>query len=229
MEQLTEPVVGWRGYTFCHPHFLTCSQTVIQPRERMEAICTVNFEHDAPMPGCSCGFYAFTTLQELVDQGYGYQNFLAEVYLWGRIIEHEKGYRAQFCYPKTLYLPPYPTKAVVMNAEFIAWKYGVPFVRELMLPEKTVDYDASGTAITPKTRPPITLSFEDYWNAAFNDNLEVSVRRTARQRARQMVYMRQRALEKRVPALDRALTAAERELRATQTQMQALDGLKKEL
>ena len=29
-----------------------------------------------------------------------------EVYLWGTVVEHELGWRAQFAYPKSLFLPP---------------------------------------------------------------------------------------------------------------------------
>jgi hypothetical protein len=37
----------------------------------------------------------------------GYQRYgiCGEVYLWGRLVEHELGWRAQFAYPKTLFLP----------------------------------------------------------------------------------------------------------------------------
>ena len=36
----------------------------------------------------------------------GYQKFgvHGEVYLWGRVVEHERGWRAQFAYPKALFL-----------------------------------------------------------------------------------------------------------------------------
>src|SRR5690349_5043384 len=29
-----------------------------------------------------------------------------EVYLWGTVVEHKLGWRAQFAYPKSLFLPP---------------------------------------------------------------------------------------------------------------------------
>lgn len=47
-------------------------------------------EHEAPAVGCSCGFYA------VVDRADAYGTTLAEVDLYGTVIEHEKGYRAQF-------------------------------------------------------------------------------------------------------------------------------------
>jgi hypothetical protein len=36
----------------------------------------------------------------------GYKSFgvHGEVYLWGKVVEHERGWRAQFAYPKTLFL-----------------------------------------------------------------------------------------------------------------------------
>jgi len=38
----------------------------------------------------------------------GYRKFgvRGEVYLWGTVVEHERGWRAQFAYPKTFFLVP---------------------------------------------------------------------------------------------------------------------------
>jgi preprotein translocase subunit YajC len=38
--------------------------------------------------------------------GYERYGICGEVYLWGTVVEHEQGFRAQFAYPKNLYLPP---------------------------------------------------------------------------------------------------------------------------
>ena len=38
--------------------------------------------------------------------GYAKCGIHGEVYLWGTVVEHELGWRAQFAYPKTLFLPP---------------------------------------------------------------------------------------------------------------------------
>lgn len=60
-----------------------------------EAHCNREF-HQAPAWGCSCGFYAIGSLAELEQwrpvNGTAWE---LEVALWGRVIEHTEGYRAQ--------------------------------------------------------------------------------------------------------------------------------------
>ncbi len=38
--------------------------------------------------------------------GYERRGIHGEVYLWGTVVEHKLGWRAQFAYPKSLFLPP---------------------------------------------------------------------------------------------------------------------------
>jgi len=69
--------------------------------------------HVAPVKGCSCGFYGFKdpvammrqmTSQQLRWNRYSTQIFGA-VHLWGKVIEHKSGYRAQYAYPALLCVP----------------------------------------------------------------------------------------------------------------------------
>ena len=50
--------------------------------------------------------YASKSLEQLLTTGYAKCGIHGEVYLWGTVVEHELGWRAQFAYPKTLFLPP---------------------------------------------------------------------------------------------------------------------------
>jgi hypothetical protein len=63
-------------------------------------------EHVAPSDGCRCGIYAAKNFQHLVEIGYAGYGVHGEVYLWGTVVEHRFGWRAQFAYPRTLVLPP---------------------------------------------------------------------------------------------------------------------------
>jgi hypothetical protein len=173
--------VGWRGYTFSRPHYLTCNSTVLTPHEKNEAFCNVHEEHFAPIKECSCGFYAFKSKDELLAQGYGYQNFLAEVYLWGKVVEHINGYRAQYCYPKKLYTRDY---RAARYTEYVAYTYGIEFDLTTFA-DKEDDTSAVQPAVASKR-----FSFEEYWNIAFNDKLTNDVRRFARQQVRQRLYMK---------------------------------------
>lgn len=65
--------------------------------------------HDArelPHSDCTCGVYAAKSLAHLRRFGYEECGIHGEVYLWGTVVEHKLGWRAQFAYPKSLCLPP---------------------------------------------------------------------------------------------------------------------------
>lgn len=62
--------------------------------------------HDAPQEKCTCGIYAAKTLQHLRSAGYEGYGIHGEVCLWGKVVEHERGWRAQLAYPRNLFLPP---------------------------------------------------------------------------------------------------------------------------
>ena len=62
--------------------------------------------HDAPQPNCTCGVYASKSFEHLHTTKYARCGLYGEVNLWGTVVEHEQGWRTQFAYPKSLYLPP---------------------------------------------------------------------------------------------------------------------------
>ena len=60
-----------------------------------------------PYLDCTCGVYAAKNIEHLRQLGYEGRGIRGEVHLWGTVVEHELGWRAQFAYPKTLFLPPH--------------------------------------------------------------------------------------------------------------------------
>ena len=66
----------------------------------------VHDAHEPPQTNCTCGVYAAKTFHDLCSVGYAKCGIHGEVYLWGTVVEHELGWRAQFAYPKTLFLLP---------------------------------------------------------------------------------------------------------------------------
>ncbi len=62
--------------------------------------------HDLPNSDCTCGVYAAKNMEQLRQFGYEGRGIHGEVYLWGNVVEHKLGWRAQFAYPKSLFLPP---------------------------------------------------------------------------------------------------------------------------
>jgi hypothetical protein len=59
---------------------------------------------ELPSLSCTCGVYAARTMEHLRQCGYRKLAVHGEVFLWGTVVEHERGWRAQFAYPKTLFL-----------------------------------------------------------------------------------------------------------------------------
>ena len=62
--------------------------------------------HEPPHHDCRCGVYAAKNFAHLRQIGYADYGVHGEVHLWGRVVEHHLGYRAQYAYPKSLVLPP---------------------------------------------------------------------------------------------------------------------------
>jgi hypothetical protein len=63
-------------------------------------------EHDAPTEGCTCGVHAARDLKNLRAKmlfGLGLM-VVGEVSLWGKVIPGTRGYRAQFAYPRRLFV-----------------------------------------------------------------------------------------------------------------------------
>jgi hypothetical protein len=65
--------------------------------------------HDAaelPSLKCTCGVYAAKNIEHLNRCGYSKFAVRGEVFIWGRMVEHERGWRAEFAYPKSMFLLP---------------------------------------------------------------------------------------------------------------------------
>ena len=111
VERSSEPIVAWRSWALtgrsdgsrlllrpvagrAHPW---------RPREVATAICKRGgVFHEAPAIGCRCGLHASQTLDIL--RRTKCPAVLGRVALWGRVVEHELGYRARFAYPQRLRL-----------------------------------------------------------------------------------------------------------------------------
>jgi preprotein translocase subunit YajC len=62
--------------------------------------------NEVPNPKCTCGIFATKNLERPRQLGYASYGVSGEVYLWGTVVEHTLGWRAQFAYPKSLFLLP---------------------------------------------------------------------------------------------------------------------------
>jgi len=62
--------------------------------------------HNVPADDCTCGIYALKEYAEALAMCYlSYDCIVGEVNLWGKVREHQLGYRAQYAYPKCFLIP----------------------------------------------------------------------------------------------------------------------------
>jgi hypothetical protein len=62
-------------------------------------------DHNVPQTDCRCGVYASKILDTLRSMCFWDWGVRGEVFLWGTVVEHQHGWRAQFAYPKSLHVP----------------------------------------------------------------------------------------------------------------------------
>lgn len=107
---LLEPIHAWRTWTLWGSRDAANIRLVPiagdgkpwPPRQPARASCTRHRSHVLPELECTCGLHAVTNadaLRRTRDPA-----VLGTVALWGRVIEHEDGYRAALAYPQRLRL-----------------------------------------------------------------------------------------------------------------------------
>lgn len=111
------PVVGYRVWQWDATGLASLNGEKWFANQPLSAVCRADAigsivglskaTHNAaelPYFKCTCGVYAARTMEHLNQCGYKKFGVRGEVYLWGMVVEHERGWRAQFAYPKTLFL-----------------------------------------------------------------------------------------------------------------------------
>ncbi|MGH7224949.1 MAG: hypothetical protein ACRELF_17130 [Gemmataceae bacterium] len=71
-------------------------------------------QHHVPDPTCTCGMYAGISMRHMIDIGYIGRGIHGEVSLWGRLMRHTLGWRAQYAYPRYFVVP---TNMIPVKAE----------------------------------------------------------------------------------------------------------------
>jgi hypothetical protein len=110
IDTASEPIVAWRAWALTGHRDGTGlllrpvakRARTWRPRQVVEASCRTSRWHDAPDPACTCGLHGTHGLEVLRKTKC--PAVLGRVALWGRVVEHEHGYRAQFAYPQRLRL-----------------------------------------------------------------------------------------------------------------------------
>lgn len=101
-----EPIIGWRVWQVNDNKLCSVGVSgVWEPMKALHAECE-NYDHKAPQLNCQCGMWSFNSLETLLPAADAYDSeniILGSVYLWGKVIECENGFRAEFAYPKELW------------------------------------------------------------------------------------------------------------------------------
>lgn len=108
------------------------------------AHCTVNdpwnksgIKHSAPILDCDCGIYALKKMPEETELlPWEKNSILGLAFLWGKIIEGTKGYRAQYSKPAALLEDD--RKDIIYS---IARNYSIPVVKDLNISENQLHFD----------------------------------------------------------------------------------------
>jgi hypothetical protein len=120
-EHTTEPILGWRAWRLSRAEeglriVPTTPRSAWEPRVAIHATCSGSHTreymvynpelakfHRSPEPGCTCGVHAIKDPARLARSGRT-AAVVGRVAMWGRVIEHTKGYRAEYAYPSRLRL-----------------------------------------------------------------------------------------------------------------------------
>jgi len=130
-----EPIVGWRYWRAEAGWLFSLNRFKTWPAARaLEARCSLTDGHAEPPPGerCGCGIYAaldLDTLKEITEPDLESLLVVGEVALWGRVIPADLGYRAQFGYPRCLWVVRESLPALDWTADVplcLSEMYGIP-------------------------------------------------------------------------------------------------------
>lgn len=130
-----EPVVGWRAWAVAETPLGPELRSVVYPhlwlpRRALKTVCEPGGCLAARWSGQphSCGIHAFKSRADAFDfpatwesrrfeRGIYPEHYLiGQVSLWGRVVEHERGYRGAIAYPYSLVLPRGHERLVVSLA-----------------------------------------------------------------------------------------------------------------
>jgi hypothetical protein len=99
------PVIGYRVWQWDAEGLKSLNGIGWHPGIAFTAECRTQGCNEVPRSDCTCGIYASKSLDHLRQLGYTENRIHGEVCLWGTVIEHEDGWRAQLAYPKNFIVP----------------------------------------------------------------------------------------------------------------------------
>ena len=149
------PIIGCRVWRWGASGLKSLNGVLWHPGRAASAKCVPRVRHESPRLDCRCGVYAAKTFDRLERMGYteAEGGVRGEVFLWGRVVEHDHGWRAQFAYPRNFVvpisiLPPSMSRIQSWLTNLIAYRREIFLLAEeatvpLWLPES--GFDPNGT------------------------------------------------------------------------------------
>lgn len=113
----TEPVVAYRAW-----RIVETPENVLILYSAVQDYCWPPYEAAHGDAENGVGLFAFKKIESALLYTDGH-SCLGEVSLWGTVVEHTEGYRAEFAYPKRLFVDARFDTAMIMRLEET---YGVP-------------------------------------------------------------------------------------------------------
>lgn len=103
--------------------------------DRLSSTTKIPIDHEVPLWECVCGYWAverFDNVYEVLHRSgiSGSAHVYGSVYLWGKIIRHEEGYRAAMAQVAGLLLPKDTKEDNIAILQQIAKRYHVPLVTD---------------------------------------------------------------------------------------------------
>lgn len=153
---LAGPILGWRVWRIAVDGELVSAYTPAgwPARAPIVARCYEHpGQHEAPHEQCVCGVYACDDANAALF--YAHRSGSAVVgrtKLWGRVVEHEAGWRAERSYPESVYVPREHFEETADDvAAHLARRYGVAVhvVEEL----RSVVSSPVGEPVAPRDIP----------------------------------------------------------------------------
>lgn len=100
-----EAMVGWRSWRVKNGRLYSVAYKtqVWAVGKELHAECDQSCNR-SPGNNCGCGIYAVKSLALLKKSGYFGHEAFGQVSLWGKVMEASEGFRAEFAYPKVIYV-----------------------------------------------------------------------------------------------------------------------------
>ena len=105
------PIVAYRAWYWDAAGIRSFCGQPWYPSRPLAATCrrfvadAAHYLHQVPEMNCTCGIYAAKSRDALRRSGYMGFGIHGEVFLWGTVVEHELGWRAEYACPKNFFLP----------------------------------------------------------------------------------------------------------------------------